>query len=394
MPVHLPVRPASLVAAIGLKVVTAGPAWASAPPTDGTAVLDAPAPGTGVITGRVSATDPDGDPLTFAAPPATARGTVLVAPDGTFVYTPTPGAPGGEFVDTFAVTVSDGRDGSVDVPVSVPAAAVPVSEPAIVPPAGNGVTFSFTYGSGSELWTPEARADLETAAAALASTIVVDQPIQITADVVGINTPGATNMASSFVGFTSDAPGYFGTLIQTKIINGIDANGPAPDTVITVNFAERWAFGDSVPGDRYDFRTVAMHEMTHALGFLSGISDSGISDPATDRNWTDYDRFLRAADGNPVIDEGAGYVFKPQYIANLTGGNGGLFFGGPNAVAAFGGPVPLFTPEVWASSSRSVSHVNALPGYLMNPFYGYGMGVRALSPVEVAMLRDLGYRVR
>ena len=41
-----------------------------------------------------------------------------------------------------------------------------------------------------------------------------------------------------------------------------------------------------------------------------------------------------------------------------------------------------------------MSHVNALPGYLMDPFYGYGMGVRALSPVEVAMLRDLGYRVR
>ena len=250
------------------------------------------------------------------------------------------------------------------------------------------MTFAFEYGSGAEMWTPEARAALESAAATLTSSLVVDQPVQITAAVTGINEPGAPNMASSWVGFTSDAPGYFGTLIQTKILYGIDANGPEPDTVITANFAERWAFGGQVPGDRYDFTTVAMHELTHALGFLSGMAD-----PATDRNWTDYDRFLRAADGQPVIDD-AGFAFKPQYIANLTGGNGGLFFGGPNAVAAFGGPVPLFTPDPWATSSRSVSHVNALPGYLMNPFYGYGPGVRALSPVEVAMLRDLGYRVR
>lgn len=372
---HLPGRLAALVAAAGLALAGAGPAWASAPPTDGSAVLDPPQPGTGVVTGRVMAVDPDGDPLLYTAAPATAQGSVMVAPDGSFVYTPNPGA----LADSFTVTVTDGRGGSLDVPVGIPA---------IVPPADDGVTFSFSYGSGSELWTPEARASLEAAAAALASHLVVDQPVQITAIVNGINSPGETNMASSWVGFTSDEPGYFGTLIQTKILYGVDANGPEPDTVITANFAERWAFGDDVPGDRYDFQTVAMHELTHALGFLSGMAD-----PATDRNWTDYDRFLRAADGNAVIDD-AGYGYRPQYIANLTGGNGGLFFGGANAVAAFGGPVPLFTPAVWASASRSVSHVNSLPGYLMDPFYGYGRGVRALHPVELAMLSDLGYRVR
>ena len=380
---HLPVRLGALVAAAGLVLpgaaaglvlVGAAPAWASAPPTDGTAVLDPPQPGTGVVTGRVIAVDPDGDPLLYTAAPVTAQGSVAVAPDGTFVYTPNPGA----LADGFTVNVTDGRGGSLDVPVSVPAAV----------PAGNGVTFSFSYGSGSEMWTPEARAALESAAATLASYLVVDQPIQITATVNGINSPGEANMASSWVGFTSYDPGYFGTLIQTKILFGVDANGPEPDTVITANFAERWAFGDDVPGDRYDFKTVAMHELTHALGFLSGMAD-----PATDRNWTDYDRFLRAADGNAVIDD-AGYGYKPQYVANLTGGNGGLFFGGANAVAAFGGPVPLFTPAVWASASRSVSHVNSLPGYLMDPFYGYGKGVRALHPVELAMLRDLGYRTR
>lgn len=381
LPVHSPQRLNRLAAVLLVLVAGtlgpgAGPAAASAPPTGGTVVLDAPQPG--VVTGRVSATDPDGDPLTYTSSPTAAGGSVAVAADGTFVYTPN---PGGATADAFTVTVSDGRDGSVDVAVSVPAA------PAIVPPAGGGVSFSFTYGSGSQYWTPQARAALESAAAKLASYLVVPAPVQITADVTGIDSPGAPNIASSWVGYTSDAPGFFGTLIQTKILYGVDANGPEPDTDITVNFAERWAFGDQVPADSYDFTTVAMHELTHALGFLSGLAD-----PATDRNWTDYDRFLRAADGSPVIDDS--FAFKPQYVGNLTGSGGGLYFGGPNAVAAFGGPVPLFTPPVWASASRSVSHVNSLPGYLMDPFYSYGIGVRAISPVELAMLADLGYRVR
>ncbi|MBU3706496.1 MAG: hypothetical protein FGM50_07390, partial [Mycobacterium sp.] len=61
---HLPVRLGALAAA-GLVLAGAAPAWASAPPTDGTAVLDPPQPGTGVVTGRVIAADPDGDPLLY-----------------------------------------------------------------------------------------------------------------------------------------------------------------------------------------------------------------------------------------------------------------------------------------------------------------------------------------
>ena len=40
-----------------------------------------------------------------------------------------------------------------------------------------------------------------------------------------------------------------------------------------------------------------------------------------------------------------------------------------------------------------MSHVNKLPGFLMTPCYGYGSAIRSLSPVEQAMLRDLGYVV-
>ncbi|MCB0924531.1 MAG: hypothetical protein KDB50_08350 [Mycobacterium sp.] len=382
----------TMCAGIPLALGGAGAASAASAPTGGTVSVDAPQPDTGVVTGRVMAVDPDGDPLTFAAPPLTGKGSVALAPDGTFVFTPTPEARAAAVVDPidfFTVTVSDPFGGVLDVPVNV--AITPLGPPAPPPPAaqpvGPGVSFNFLYGPGAELWTPEARGALEAGAAALASYLVVPQPVVIDVGLVGVNTPGSPNIASAWVGFTDNGPGFTGTWLQTKLQNGIDPSGPGPEVELTVNFAENWNFSEAVAPDRYDFRTVVLHEMVHALGFLSGADDV----LGQDSNWTLYDSFLRAPDGSPVIDEAL--QIKPQYLANFTGANGGLFFAGPNAMAAFGGPVPLFTPDPWVSASRSVSHVNGLPGFLMTPFYGYGSAIRSLSPVEQAMLRDLGYVV-
>ena len=86
-----------------------------------------------------------------------------------------------------------------------------------------------------------------------------------------------------------------------------------------------------------------------------------------------------------------------SYNPNLTGGNGGLYFNGENAVAAYGGLVPLYTPSPWESGS-SVSHLDgsAFTGsnrQLMNPSTGSGLGIRTLSPIELGMLEDMGYSV-
>ena len=50
----------------------------------------------------------------------------------------------------------------------------------------------------------------------------------------------------------------------------------------------------------------------------------------------------------------ADYTWNPAYVANLTGAGGGLYFDGPNAVAAYGGLVPLFTPNPWESGTSVV----------------------------------------
>lgn len=74
-------------------------------------------PGTGgVVTGHLTVTDSNADPLTFSAAPT--KGSIVFNTDGSFTYTPTAatrhaaatGAPG-MTSETFVVTISDGRRG-------------------------------------------------------------------------------------------------------------------------------------------------------------------------------------------------------------------------------------------------------------------------------------------
>jgi len=76
------------------------------------------------VSGRVSAFDPDGDKLTYAAKTAPANGSVVVNPDGTYTYTPAPGFNG---EDRFVVLASDGNGGTVEIVVVVRVSAAPVN---------------------------------------------------------------------------------------------------------------------------------------------------------------------------------------------------------------------------------------------------------------------------
>jgi len=68
------------------------------------------------ISGRVSASDVDGGPLTYALTNQPAKGTVVVNPDGSYTYTPAPDFNG---TDSFAITVSDGKGGTAVITVVV-----------------------------------------------------------------------------------------------------------------------------------------------------------------------------------------------------------------------------------------------------------------------------------
>ncbi|MBU3749808.1 MAG: hypothetical protein FGM52_05055 [Mycobacterium sp.] len=85
----------------------------------------------GVVTGTVAATDPDNDPLSYAAPATTAKGSVAVTKAGAFTYTPTDAArqnaastsaTTADKSDAFTVSVTDSYGAASTVTVSVPVA--------------------------------------------------------------------------------------------------------------------------------------------------------------------------------------------------------------------------------------------------------------------------------
>ncbi|MCQ4349100.1 retention module-containing protein, partial [Pseudomonas stutzeri] len=87
------------------------------------------------ISGQVTASDVDGDSLTFAKGSDPSHGSVTVAADGSWTYTPNPDYHG---PDSFTVVVSDGQGGSDTITVDV--TVMPVNDD----PVGTGGSVTTT----------------------------------------------------------------------------------------------------------------------------------------------------------------------------------------------------------------------------------------------------------
>ena len=344
----------------------------------------------GLITGNLGAVDPEADPITYSLTSTPLHGSVAIASDGSYTYT-----PGQDFTGTDTFTVSAADTGFhinlLDLfRASSTSANVVVRQGADA--AASLLQFQFIYGSGSQLWSPAARSSLEAAAGAIASHIVLTAPVVVTFDVTAEYSLLSATLATAGSDFISSDPGFLPTVVQNKILTGVDSNGSAADGEINWNFAQPWATGNSVAYGQYDLQAVAMHELLHTVGFLSYVDAPGNN---AGTSWTVFDSFLVNSTGTKLI--GSDFIWNTAYDTNLTGGNGGVFFGGTDAVAAYGGRVPLYTPNPWASGS-SLSHLNdrVFTGSnrkLMNAQVASGLGVRVISATELGVLADLGYTV-
>ncbi|WP_445168856.1 Ig-like domain-containing protein [Mycolicibacterium sp. Dal123E01] len=362
----------------------------------------------GTITGTLGGADPDSDPIMYAVLQNPTQGTVNLNPDGTFTYT-----PGSDFDgrDVFIVGAHDTATPALNV---LDLFGNGITEALVVVEQGTTprVSYVFTYYQTTyvgrvQRWSDDAKIGLQWAAYNLADQIVplenVTLTFRATAQYLENN-----NLASAGSDLTATTPGFFPTVVQSRIQTGspsVTKDGqPVADGRVTVNFNNDWGYEGVVGKGQYDYESVMMHELMHAYGFTSDVREAGKNGGAN-QNWSAFDKFITNINGTAAIDPTT-YAWKPAFNPNLTGGDGGLYFYGTNEALAFGGkPVPLYTPAKWSGGS-SVSHLNdnffnnttdpSSPRYiqLMNAIDHPGIKAPDyLSSVEIGILRDLGYAV-
>lgn len=337
---------------------------------------------TGPVTGTVSAYDPDGDRLIYVLTRGPKSGTVHINRDGTYTYT-----PGDDFdgVDAFRVTAID-----IGLHTNLLEPFRPVGSNPVRSLINQGaVQFDFDYTEGAEYWTTERRQALQNSADQLILYFRVMKPVVLVYTVKGQDNPDSSTLASAGSSLVSSDPGFWSTVVQQKLLTGVDANGSAADGRITWNFGKGWALGEEVGPNEFDFTSTAMHELLHSFGFLSMTGEAGENG---NEYWTILDSFLVTGGGDRPINRS--FEWDTDDDGYLTGG---LFLDGANAVAAYGWRVPIYTPDPWEEGS-SGSHLDdaifiGAAEKMMNAKADRGPGVRVLSAIEIGILRDIGYRV-
>jgi len=241
--------------------------------------------------------------------------------------------------------------------------------------------------------------DLENAAALLGSWLGHSATIQM--DISSVNTSTSGYASASPV--VSKTNGFNKTVIQNKIqTNGsTDQNGSESDGSISFNFFYNWNYGNTIASNAYDFKSMALKELTHTLGFFSGISElgQGLKGSSTDNPdaFLYFDQFLVNSSGAPLVylsnpADPFTATFDADRFSDLTTG---VYFKGTQAVAAFGGNVPLYSPDVWeeGKSLSSLDDGSFSPDALMESGVQTGLMARSWNPTEIGIMKDLGYTI-
>ncbi|MBX7255836.1 MAG: hypothetical protein K1Y02_05705 [Candidatus Hydrogenedentes bacterium] len=238
---------------------------------------------------------------------------------------------------------------------------------------------------------------------------VVDRVLEYLGDVLNESSPatcdivfnvsetdGTSFLASAGPYFSVSPNGFSSGFAHQHITTGVDPSGSVADVTCTVDFGWPWytAAATTVPGGQYDLFSVLLHEMTHGLGILSLSNASGTSkisggNPGVYSKWDDY---METGTSGTVIFNNTTTVFVGN-TSYLTGSNGGLVLDCPFGNAAYGGTrPPLYAPSPFVSGS-SLSHWSDGIGsaYVMKRSIASGVAIRTYAPVEVAVLKDIGY---
>ncbi|HIG76177.1 MAG TPA: hypothetical protein EYQ24_16830, partial [Bacteroidetes bacterium] len=245
----------------------------------------------------------------------------------------------------------------------------------------------------------EARRALDAALDVWACHIASSVPIRVEAR---WESQPPTRLASAGPRATRDAdpalaPATWYPFALADALAGRDLARGTPDieAVFNRSFPD-WHFDPSKPPPpgRYDFATVALHEIGHGLGILGALAvEDGVGrveGPGQGRDPLVYDRFTAGADGR-LLDP----LVYPRPSARLAGAlTTAAAFDGWSVRQSLGESIPLYTPPEW-SPGGSYDHVDedAVPDGLMTPFLARGERITAPDLQTCAMLADLGWEL-
>jgi len=189
-------------------------------------------------------------------------------------------------------------------------------------------------------------------------------------------TASGRSATTGYVGTAADGSTLWSQGAAHELRTGIDPNGSAPDIEFLIGIDgylqnELWFDPDpllrsvAVPDHQTDAMTVLMHEFGHALGFNGWLDDAAVAGSYL----STFDAFVTP-------------------MATPLGTT--LFFTGPQAMAVYGGPVPL-TLGNYAHLGNAIAGLGLdLVPDLMNGVVFY-RGVRGeISALNLAMLADTG----
>ncbi len=225
------------------------------------------------------------------------------------------------------------------------------------------------------------------------SQLVGTIPVDINVAFVYINDPNVIGRSYTQPNFFDNGtyfPQYPNTWYSSAQWNQIvdyDATNQR-DIRLEMNTQFSFYFGLDANTTRTDYVTIALHEVTHGLGFVSLCRSNGAylygSYPGI------FDRQLyQGATGNTCITD----LTQSQRAALFVSGN--LYAGRPGSrlLAANGGNrVKMFAPNPWKEGS-SVSHWNNNPGFTNFMQYAYQYPLHVFNSRKIAIMRDMGWQI-
>lgn len=229
---------------------------------------------------------------------------------------------------------------------------------------------------------------------------VIPNPGSVTIELSTFSSPGAATLASGGQFFSTLSPTASGIVYgdtQAELLFGTDVTGA--NGFLTINTAKPFYLGPDPLGigaGMPDLRSVLLHEMTHALGWASFMKPDDGTSALTD--------FLKHFD--PIKYAGLGEVYslydsllidtmdKPLLLPDGTFNAASLPMGGalitsPMAVLFNGGA--LVPTAVVPFIDGDLTHLASSVASVMNSTLASGTTERVYSPVDLGVLKDLGY---